>query len=175
METGREEQLKFAKHFERAQGWLLLKNHAAADRALRAIPAAFRGRPEVEQFRAQLHLSAGRWARAVPVLQRLVKQDPTEPQHWVSLAFAVRRAQSIEKAEQILIEASRRFPHEAVIWFNLACYAAQQGDITNAHGLLRAAANREIAYRELARTDPDLAPLWAAVRAGDIAAPWAQD
>ncbi|AOS45461.1 hypothetical protein Verru16b_02542 [Lacunisphaera limnophila] len=172
METGREDQLKFAKHFERAQGWLLLENYTAADRALRLIPKTFRGRPEVAQFRAQLHLAAGRWARAVPLLRRLQKQDPTEPQYAVSLAFAVRRAQSIAKAEQILLEASRRFPHEAVIWFNLACYAAQQGDIPNAFGLLRAAVNRDVAYRDLAKTDSDLAPFWAAVNAGTVEKPW---
>ena len=172
MQSSREDQLKFAKHFERAQGWLLLENYAAADRALRLIPAAFRRRPEVEQFRAQLHLSAGRWARAVPLLRKLVKQEPDEPQYWVSLAFATRRAESIGAAEQILIEASRRFPHEAVIWFNLACYAAQQGDLPNALGLLRAAVNRDAAYRELAKTDSDLGPLWAAVAAGMVEKPW---
>jgi hypothetical protein len=35
MEPGREDQLKFAKHFERAEGWLLLENHAEAERPLR--------------------------------------------------------------------------------------------------------------------------------------------
>ena len=174
MEPGREERLKFAKHFERAQGWLLLENYAAAERALRAIPAVFRKRPEVEQFRAQLHLSAGRWARAVPLLRRLVKQAPDEPQYWVSLAFATRRAESIAKAEMILVDASRRFPHEAVIWFNLACYAAQQGDLPNALGLLRAAVNRDVAYRDLAKTDPDLAPLWQAVAMGAVEKPWGE-
>lgn len=172
MEPGREDELKFAKHFERAQGWLLLENYAAADRALRQIPPAFRKRAEVEEFRAQLHLSAGRWARAVPLLRRLVKQEPNEPQYWVSLAFATRRAESIGNAEQILIEASRRFPQEAVIWFNLACYATQQGDIPNALGLLRAAVNRDAAYRDLAKTDSDLEPLWAAVSSGSHPAPW---
>lgn len=172
MEPGREDQLKFAKHFARAQGWLLLENHAAADRALRLIPAAFRGRSEVQQFRAQLHLSAKRWARAVPLLRRLQKQDPSEPQYAVSLAFAVRRAQSIEKAEKILLEARERFPQEAVIWFNLACYAAQQDRLTDAHDLLREAVHRESAYRDLAKTDPDLIPFWSAVTAGTLAAPW---
>lgn len=175
MEPGREEQLKFAKHFERAQGWLLLENYAAAERALRQIPAAFRGRSEVQQFRAQLHLSAGRWARAAPLLRRLVKQDPAEPQYWVSLAFAVRRAQSIAEAEKILREARERFPQEAVIWFNLACYAAQQDRLSEAHNWLREAVRREAAYRTLAKTDSDLTPLWNAVRAGAIAAPWAED
>jgi Flp pilus assembly protein TadD len=172
MEPGRDDQLKFAKHFERAQGWLLLENHAAADRALRLIPAAFRERSEVVQFRAQLHLSAGRWARAVPLLCQLQKQEPTEPQYWVSLAFAVRRAQSIKQAEKILLDARERFPQEAVIWFNLACYAAQQDRLTDAHDLLREAVQLESAYRDLARTDTDLAPFWEAVAAGTLAAPW---
>lgn len=172
MEPGREDQLKFAKHFERAQGWLLLENHAAAERALRLIPLAFRERSEVAQFRAQLHLSAGRWARAVPLLRRLQKQDPAEPQYAVSLAFAVRRAGSIQAAEQILLAARERFPGEAVIWFNLACYAAQQGRLADAHDWLREAVHRESAYRDLAKTDSDLVPFWSAVTAGGIASPW---
>jgi Flp pilus assembly protein TadD len=175
MEPGREDELKFAKHFERAQGWLLLENHAAADRALRLIPAAFRERSEVQQFRAQLHLSAGRWARAVPLLRKLVKQEPTEPQYWVSLAFAVRRAESIAAAEKILLEARERFPQEAVIWFNLACYAAQQARVADARDLLREAVRHESAYRDLAKTDSDLTPLWTAVQDGMIAAPWTAD
>lgn len=172
MDPSRDDQLKFAKHFERAQGWLLLENHAAAERALRLIPAAFRQRSEVRQFRAQLHLSAGRWAKAVPLLRRLQKQDPTEPQYAVSLAFAVRRADSIVAAEKILLEARTRFPQEAVIWFNLACYAAQQDRLPDAHNLLREAVRRESAYRDLAKADPDLAPLWSAVANGVIAKPW---
>ncbi|RXK56773.1 tetratricopeptide repeat protein [Oleiharenicola lentus] len=172
MEPGREEHLMFAKHFERAQGWLLLENHAAAERALRLIPSAFRGRSEVQQFRAQLYLAAGRWARAVPLLRKLVKADPSEAQYWVSLAFAVRRADSIAAAEKILREARERFPQEAVIWFNLACYAAQQDRLPEAHNWLREAVRREAAYRELAKTDTDLAPFWKAVADGVIAAPW---
>lgn len=172
MEPGREDQLAFAKHFDRAQGWLLLENYAAADRALRLIPAAFRRRLEVEQFRAQLHLSAGRWRRAEPILRRLRKQDPADPEHCVSLAFAVRRAKSIGAAEQILLEARERFPEVAVIWFNLACYAAQQGRHADARDLLHEAGRREDAFRDLAKTDSDLVPFWAAVSAGKIAAPW---
>lgn len=172
MEPGREERLKFAKHFERAQGWLLLENYAAADRALRLIPPAFRKRPEVEQFRAQLHLAAGRWARAVPLLRRMLKKDPTEVQYWVSLAFAVRRSESIAAAEAILLEARERFPQEAILWFNLACYAAQQGRVVEARDLLVEAVKREAGFRMLAKSDPDLAPLWAAVANEAVEAPW---
>jgi predicted Zn-dependent protease len=172
MDSGREDQLRFAKHFERAQGWLLLDNYVAAAKALRLIPAAYRRRPEVEQFRAQLHLSAGEWRRAEPILRRLRKQEPADPGHSVSLAFAVRRGKSIEAAEQILLEARARFPEVAVIWFNLACYAAQQGRLADARDWLHEAGHREEAFRDLAKTDSDLVPFWDAVTAGTVTAPW---
>jgi predicted Zn-dependent protease len=172
MDEGREDRLTFAKHFERAQGWMLLENHAAAARALRSIPAAFRQRPEVQQFRAQLHLSAGQWRQAEPILRRLRKQFPGDPQFSVSLAFAVRRAKSIGAAEAILLEARERFPSEAIIWFNLACYAAQQGRHGEARDWLGEAARRESGVRDLAKTDTDLLPFWTAVTAGKVAAPW---
>jgi predicted Zn-dependent protease len=172
METGREDQLKFAKHFERAQGWLLLDNHMAAARALRLVPVAFRQQPEVRQFRAQLHLSAGQWRRAEPLLRQLLKENPDEARYSVSLAYAVRRGKSIAAAELILLEARQRFPDVAVIWFNLACYAAQQGRFTDARDWLREAGQRDCDFRAMAKTDSDLAPFWAAVAAGSVANPW---
>ena len=172
MDPGREDQLTFAKHFERAQGWLLLENHAAATRALGLIPPAFRRRPEVEQFRAQLHLSAGNWRQAEPILRRLLKEEPADPQHSISLAFAVRRAKSIGAAEKILLEARERFPEVAIIWFNLACYAAQQERFADACDWLREANHREDGVRELAKTDSDLVPFWNAVATGAVATPW---
>lgn len=172
MNPGREDQLTYAKHFERAQGWLLLENYAAADKALGLIPASYRRRSEVEQFRAQLHLSAGEWRRAEPILRRLRKREPADPEHYVSLAFAVRRGKSIGAAEQILLEARELFPEVDVIWFNLACYAAQQGRLADARDWLHEAGRREEAFRDLAKTDSDLIPFWTAVAKGTIAAPW---
>ena len=172
MEPGRADQLTYAKHFERAQGWLLLENHTAAARALRLIPPAFRGRAEVRQFRAQLHLSAGQWGRAEPLLRQLRKENPADPQFSVSLAYAVRRAKSIGAAEKILLTARERFPNEAVIWFNLACYAAQQGRHADACDWLREAVNHESGFQDLAKTDTDLTPFWAAVKSGVVKAPW---
>ena len=161
MDQSRQDQVDFAKHFERAQGWLLLEKFDEAGKALRAIPPAFRRRHEVKSVRAQLYLATRQWKRAEPVLRQLLKQDEGEPQHWVSLAFAVRRAKSIADAEPILLEARQRFPKEAIIWFNLACYAAQQGRLSEVPALLREAIRLEPKITELAKTDSDLAPYWA--------------
>jgi predicted Zn-dependent protease len=126
----------------------------------------------VTQFRAQLHLSAGQWRRAEPLLRQLRKENPDEAQYSVSLAYAVRRSKSIEAAERILAEARERFPDVAIIWFNLACYAAQKGRLADARDWLREAGQRDNDCRELAIADADLAPFWVAVKEGRVAAPW---
>lgn len=159
MDTPREERLQFMKHFGHAQGWLLLDQVAEAARSLARIPAAWRERPEVLTLRMQVHLSAGEWREAVPLGRRLLDGEPHEPGHWISLAYAVRRADSLPAAESILREAGRRFPDCALIWFNLACYSAQQARLPEARTLLAEAFRLDATLRDQARTDPDLAAL----------------
>lgn len=156
----REDQLSFAKHFAHAQGWLLLENFRAAQRSLAKIPPAYRRRPEVMGLRAHIHLAARDWSKAAPLLRRLVKLAPGDPEHWVSLAYAVRRAESLAAAEVILQEARARFPGVAVIWFNLACYASQQARWTEVETFLAEAIHLEPAFGDAAKTDADLTPYW---------------
>jgi predicted Zn-dependent protease len=168
VDNAREDRMRFTKHFERAQGWLLLDRPDLAAGALAEIPPAFRTAPEVLRFRAELHMAAQEWTLAEPVLRQLLEADVDDPQHWVSLAFAVRRAKSIGEAEGILREARERFPKVSIIWFNLACYAAQQDRPAVAHRLLGEALRLEPALRQTAQADSDLAPYWKALAAGEI-------
>lgn len=164
MESTRADQLSFAKHFSHAQGWLLLENHAAARRSLAKIPPSHRQRPEVMALRAAIHMSARAWAKAAPILRKLIKLAPLNPENWVSLAYAVRRAESLTAAEKILQEARVTFPKVAVIWFNLACYAAQQARWAEVEEWLAEAIRLEPACEEAARKDPDLTPYWDSLR-----------
>lgn len=159
MDTNREDRLRFAKHFERAQGWLLLDKHAEAASALDEIPVIFHSFPAVLLVRSQIHMETRQWKLAEPFLRQLLEKDATEPQHWISLAYVVRRAKSIKEAAPILQEARKRFPTVALIWFNLACYAAQETRLQEARDLLTEALRLEPSYRELAKTDSDLEPL----------------
>ena len=159
METTREDRLNFAKHFERAQGWLLLDKFTEAIGALDELPAIFHSHPAVILMRAHVHMGAKQWAHAEPLIRLLLKNDDTEPQYWINLAFVVRRAKSLQVAEPILQEARHRFPKIALIWFNLACYAAQQARLLEAHDLLQEALRLEPSLNEQAATDPDLVPL----------------
>jgi hypothetical protein len=62
---------------------------------------------------------------------------------------------------RLLLPLAEQFPDEAIIAYNLACYACQLGDLTRAKlWLARAARQRgKLPLKEMALEDPDLAPL----------------
>jgi len=156
----REAKLRFAKHYERAQGWLLLEKYDFAVAALDQIPPPYGDRVEVIKFRCGLLLEARHWEPAAAALRQLLGHEPEEAGHWVNLAYATRRAESIPAAEKVLREAGGRFPQVAVIWYNLACYASQQRQFPEAAELLKKAAALDPKYEQLAREDPDFEPYW---------------
>jgi Flp pilus assembly protein TadD len=64
------------------------------------------------------------WDMAAAVASHLVKVEPQTAGWWISLAYAVRRSESVEKAEAILLRAQAIHPKVAMIPFNPACYAS---------------------------------------------------
>jgi Flp pilus assembly protein TadD len=85
--------------------------------------------------------------------------QPDEPQWTISLAYATRRSRSIAEAEAILRAARARFPREAILPYNLACYASQLGRLDEARALLAEATALDESLKDLAAQDPDLLPL----------------
>lgn len=144
-----------------ARGYLALGMLSAAEAELDAIDAADAAQPEVQALRVALLHEQQDWPRLQRLARDLVRLQPAEPGWWVSLAFATRRAESLEQARAILLEAEPQHGGEAIIQFNLGCYAAQLGALDEARSrVLRAIATSED-FREIARHDPDLEPLRA--------------
>jgi tetratricopeptide (TPR) repeat protein len=73
-----------------------------------------------------------------------------------SVASYTRRTDSIEAAKEILKQALQRHPDEAMVHFNLGCYASQLGDLTLAKAHLKRAFVIEPKCRVMALDDPDL-------------------
>jgi tetratricopeptide (TPR) repeat protein len=87
-------------------------------------------------------------------------RDPDNVQWSVSWAYAARRADSINAARLILLEAVERQPEAAILHYNLACYECQLGDLEVAKARLRHAINLDDGFRAMALEDEDLEPLW---------------
>jgi Flp pilus assembly protein TadD len=64
---------------------------------------------------------------AAAVAGHLVKVEPETANLWINLAYATRRAEGVEKAEAILLRARELHHDNALIEFNLACYASVAG------------------------------------------------
>ena len=56
---------------------------------------------------------------------------------WISLAYALRRTESVEKGEAILLRAQAIHPKVDMIAFNLAFYASVAGRMEEAKARLR--------------------------------------
>ena len=100
-----------------------------------------------------------KWPEASSVAQRLAEMEPDESNWPLALAYAVRRSRGLVFAQEILKQAREKFPDCATIHFNLACYAAQLGDLDEARQRLRRAIQLDQGFAALAKTDPDLKPI----------------
>jgi Tfp pilus assembly protein PilF len=91
----------------------------------------------------------------------LVRRVPEQAGGWITWAYAVRRAESILAAEEVLRIAETKHPAEPTIQFNLGCYACLLGDLAEARRRVDRAIALDASFQALAATDPDLTALRA--------------
>jgi tetratricopeptide (TPR) repeat protein len=89
------------------------------------------------------------------IAKRLKEFQPDNVQWTISLAYATRRAFSIDVAMEILLSAEAKFPREAAIPYNLACYYRQLGQIEKARNSLKKAFEIDLDWRMAALEDED--------------------
>lgn len=149
-------------------GWLELGNPGEAELELGRIAAPRRQHPDVLEVDWLLTAARHDWNRALVVAELLVTLAPDRVQGWIHRAYATRRAEGggLTQAREVLLPAHGLFPDESVIPYNLACYAAQLGELDEARRWLRDATRRggSKMIREMALGDADLRPLWAEIR-----------
>ena len=92
--------------------------------------------------------------------ERLADFQPDDIQWTIFLAHATRRADSIHAAKEVLLNAESKFPKEAALKYNLACYFCQMGEIQNARNYLKKAFEIDLNWRIAALEDEDLKLLW---------------
>jgi len=76
------------------------------------------------------------------------------------MSLATRRANDLNAARDILVASLSKFPREAIIYYNLACYDCQLNRIESAKQYLNQAFEIDPNWRLHALEDEDLKPLW---------------
>lgn len=155
--------IPWQRHLREASGYLDLGMLDESAAALDQIPPGDRSRPEVLHLRVNLHIAGQQWFPGMELARHLVTIQPEDAGSWISLAYCTRRAESVRNAEQILLRALAAHPEEAMIRYNLACYASVSGHLAEARERLREAIALNEVVRKLAAEDEDLRPLWKLV------------
>lgn len=142
-----------------ASGFAELGLYQEAVEELEDLPESARDDIPVLATWLQVYQSWGKWSEAAAVAERLIQKNPDQPDWYIALGFAVRRAQSLAAAEVILSAALQKFPENATIHFNLACYYTQLAELDKARLYLQRAIAIDENFRKVALTDPDLRAL----------------
>ncbi len=144
-----------------AIGYLQLGLMQDASEEIEALPLEVKKEKIVLALQVDIYSGMSSWQHMREVAGLLTHEWPDDSQHWISLAYATRRCRSIAEAELILLKAVKLHPKEPMIHFNLACYAAQSGELAAARKRLAHAEMLDPGARMMALKDPDLEPLWA--------------
>jgi Tfp pilus assembly protein PilF len=153
------------KQLQAAVGYLELGMVEDAANEIEGIPPDQKISSEVLGVRMEIYRAAEKWSLMEVVARELWKRHQDQPVYWNDLAWAVRRAESVESANGILLQAVERFPSDAMTHFNLGCYACQLGDIEQAKTRVGKAIELDAKFKLLALDDPDLEPLWKRLEA----------
>lgn len=134
---------------------------AEAAAELKRIDATHQESLEVLTIRVAILHEQKKWPELAQIAAKLVTRAPSDAAAWVTWAYAVRRCDSLESAERILLNAEQQHPAEPTIQFNLGCYACLRGDIREAKRRVDRAIALEPRFMDALATDPDLAALRA--------------
>ncbi len=149
----------FERQIQAAQGWLDLGLPLDAQEELLSLAPDECIEPRTLGLRVSIYQALGEWENMRLMALLFSEAEPDMAQGPISLAYATRRAQSLEAGLAILTDAADRFPKEPIIRYNLACYEAQLGRLDRARMRLTEAMTLGPGCRELALADPDLAAL----------------
>jgi tetratricopeptide (TPR) repeat protein len=151
-----------------AIGWLELGNPAEAKAELDKVSPACQQHADVLEVRWLLCAEQRDWSAALAAARAILQAAPKRASGWLHQAYALRRVPEggLEKAWDVLLPTSEKFPKEPVVAYNLACYACQMNRLPEARTWLKRAlklgGKEEI--EAMALRDSDLEPLWEEIR-----------
>jgi tetratricopeptide (TPR) repeat protein len=151
-------------HLEAAQGWVGLGDYTEADEELEKIPPELRAHPDVLEVRLQIDFHAKKWEACVDGADAILKLGrKRRPEVWIQRSYALHELRRTAEARDGLLRVATRFRTNTTIFYNLACYESQLGNLEAAGGYLQKAIAISEPSEELrlqALNDPDLEPLW---------------
>jgi tetratricopeptide (TPR) repeat protein len=150
---------QFQRRLRAASGFAELSLFQEAVQELEELPESSKELPAVLAAWLEVYQCWQKWSDAESFAARLFEMEPEEPSWLIALAYAIRRSRGLVFANEVLLQAGEKFPDCGTIQFNLACYAAQAGQLDEARRRLCRAIQLDKGFAVMAKTDPDLEPI----------------
>ncbi len=148
---------KYLHTLKAASGYAMLGMFEDALTEIDQMDELQKGLPDTVETLHHVYSLQKNWKDAAACARKLIEFHPEQPQWWISWAYSIRRAENIQNAYEILSLALEKFPGQALIHYNLACYECQMGKEQEAIALLQQAFAIKPQYLKMAEEDPDLA------------------
>lgn len=123
---------------------------------LNAIDQDFQNRPEVLQLRLHHLMHGKRWTQALRVSQKLCRAAPDCTAGFLHAGFCLHELGKTAQAKAVLLRGPAALLEEPIYYYNMGCYDALLGNLTDARTHLEMSFKMDSTFRELAKRDPDL-------------------
>jgi tetratricopeptide (TPR) repeat protein len=149
------------RRLDASVGWIGLGNLKEAEVEIEQVASEFRLHADVLEVRWEIDGRQERWESALETAELLVESYPERCSGWLHRSYCLHELGRTLEAWNKLISAVERFPKEATIPYNLACYACQLGNLEQAQSWLEKAASirGRRAIKSMAVEDQDLVAL----------------
>ncbi len=150
------------KHLSYALGYLQLGLTDEAREELASLAPDFLATPAALSVRLETAMTDETWDEVIALAPELVGHDAEQERPWIAWAYALRERERIAEAQETLLAGARLIKDPSpLVAYNLACYACLLGDLAEASRLLAVVFASDKSWRDVARDDPDLAPIFA--------------
>jgi tetratricopeptide (TPR) repeat protein len=145
-----------------ANGYRDLGMYKDALAVLNSLDLDVRTLKDVRVMKVAIYTDMANWKALAIESGGLRKEFPNEISWWVQEAYAIRRLKKdgIQAARELLLKAEELFPKEAIVKYNLGCYACILGNNPEAFLYVRKAIDLDSSYLKIAMTDEDLEGIW---------------
>jgi Flp pilus assembly protein TadD len=126
---------------------------------LNAIGPEHQDRPEVLQLRLHHLMRKKQWTRALAVSRRLCRVAPEASAGFLHAGFCLHQIGRTLEAKRLLLKGPTALLKEPIYYYNMGCYEVLLGNLEDAQVHLHISFKMDASFRELAKKDPDLAPL----------------
>lgn len=127
------------------------------------IAPRLQNRPEVLQLRLHHLIKQERWAPALRVSRMLCRAAPDSGTGFLHAGYCLHQLGKTEEARKLLVSGPLTLLKEPIYYYNLGCYDALLGNLSDAREHLRISFRMDARFRDLAKNDPDLKALHAVI------------